>query len=491
MGLIASRTACARGGQLATDPRCPAITTTAFVHPVPAFLSGWLAHDVRVRDSQPQPTRRCQSRTLAAGHGRHARALRLACAVALRHSVPHVITSRPSAPGSTPPRPNSGILNPIAPEAEPMPTPRTGPRVKAGIVRFFGVKLCGLIVVEDAVAPRLRNGHVQVQALEDIANRPIIEHVLDALELAGVYEVIVASSLAISRDIRDDLATRAKGASVPIRFVQQPAPLELTDALTLAAPLVGDASCIVHLATGLLDEPLAPLVNRLTGAPDVVLIVHQAGSPMEHLSAATLEMLHLAEFNSDHALGMAGVWLFGPGALPFAGASRLCLGSDVDLTALGERISVEGGAFHVKVADTWRQYRGNPLDLLELNRIALDRLETTLRRPYNNGNRIEGRVWIHEAASVRASVILGPTVIGPGARIADAYIGPYTSIGERARVEGAEVEQSIISPGASVMHVGGRLVASVVGKDARVFRDFSLPRALRLRVGDGTEVALC
>jgi len=37
----------------------------------------------------------------------------------------------------------------------------------------------------------------------------------------------------------------------------------------------------------------------------------------------------------------------------------------------------------------------------------------------------------------------------------------------------------------------GRIVASVVGRDARVFRDFSLPRAMRLRVGDGTEVALC
>jgi hypothetical protein len=42
-----------------------------------------------------------------------------------------------------------------------------------------------------------------------------------------------------------------------------------------------------------------------------------------------------------------------------------------------------------------------------------------------------------------------------------------------------------------VMHIGGRLVASIVGHDARVFRDFSLPRAMRLRVGDGNEVALC
>jgi hypothetical protein len=41
------------------------------------------------------------------------------------------------------------------------------------------------------------------------------------------------------------------------------------------------------------------------------------------------------------------------------------------------------------------------------------------------------------------------------------------------------------------MHVGSRLVSSVVGRDARVFRDFSVPRAVRLRVGDGTEIALC
>jgi hypothetical protein len=31
----------------------------------------------------------------------------------------------------------------------------------------------------------------------------------------------------------------------------------------------------------------------------------------------------------------------------------------------------------------------------------------------------------------------------------------------------------------------------VVGREARVFRDFSMPRAMRLQVGDGDEVALC
>ena len=75
--------------------------------------------------------------------------------------------------------------------------------------------------------------------------------------------------------------------------------------------------------------------------------------------------------------------------------------------------------------------------------------------------------------------------------IVEAYVGPYTSIGAGARIEGTEIERSIVSPGASVTHVGGRLVASLIGCDARVFRDFSLPRAMRLRVGDGDEIALC
>lgn len=364
-------------------------------------------------------------------------------------------------------------------------------QVEVRAPRFSGVELCGVVVVEDAARHRLPRGHVQIQALEDIANRPIVEHVIDSLDLAGVDEVIVASSVALSGEIRESLDARGERKRRPIRYLEHEAPVELRGALRLAAPVVGDRPCIVHVATGLLDEPLAPLADRHWGGPDVLLIAHQALSPDHHLSVATQEMLHLAEFTADHALGMAGVWLLGPRALPILAASLSRLGDDVDLTLLGNQIDRAGGAFHVKIADNWCQYRGDPLDLLELNRIALDRLETGLYRPSNNGVRTEGRVWIHETATVRASMIVGPTVIGPGAQISDAYIGPYTSIGERARVDGAEIERSILAAGASVVHVGGRLVASVMGRDARVFRDFSLPRALRLRVGAETEVALC
>jgi glucose-1-phosphate thymidylyltransferase len=235
---------------------------------------------------------------------------------------------------------------------------------------------------------------------------------------------------------------------------------------------------------------LAPLIDSLGAGPDAVLMVHQTSAPDERLSPAAQNILHLAEFDpSRSTLGVTGVWAFGPGGMQWAAAETT--GQRDGVTQVAERIAAGGGTVRVRLADSWRAYRGEAVDLLELNRIALDRLEAEPYRFDGNGNRIEGRVWIHESATVRASVIVGPTVIGEEAQVRDAYIGPYTSIGAGARVEGAEIERSIVAPGASVVHVGSRMVASVIGRNARVFRDFSLPRAMRLHVGDGTEVALC
>jgi glucose-1-phosphate thymidylyltransferase len=139
----------------------------------------------------------------------------------------------------------------------------------------------------------------------------------------------------------------------------------------------------------------------------------------------------------------------------------------------------------------WYRYQGNRHDLLELNRIALDRIVSSVPEEVELSNRLEGPLDIDPTATIRDSVIVGPAVIGPGAIIQDAYIGPWTSIGAGARIEGAEIERSIVSTGASITHVGGRIIGSFVGHDARVFRDFSLPRALRLWIGGGDEVALC
>jgi glucose-1-phosphate thymidylyltransferase len=352
------------------------------------------------------------------------------------------------------------------------------------------MELRAVMVVEDAPG---RQGDVGgAYALGNVANRPIAHHVIDTLRSSCVDEVILVTSEALARPVSESVSEPLRQAAIPMRHVVQVGDCDMPGALRSAAPIVAGARCIVHSAAGLLGDSLGPFVVPTREQPDATVFVHQGHADAGHLSRATQRMLHLAELDPEHApLSLAGVWILGPKAIDLIAESPWRTAGDADLTGVAERITGNAGRFEAQFVDAWCSYSGDSSELLELNRIALDRLQTQVRRRCTHGNRVEGRVMIHERASVRSSVIVGPTVIGADATIADAYIGPYTSVGARARIEGAEIERSIVYSDASILHVGGRIVSSVVGRNARVFRDFSLPRALRLHVGDGAEVALC
>lgn len=329
-----------------------------------------------------------------------------------------------------------------------------------------------------------RCGSVQVLGLEQVANRPIAQHVLDAMTAAGVEEVIVAGPTDVLIDVQACLS-RLGPMAAHIEYAMSGDSSSPVALLQAAAPLVGAAPCIVHVGDGLLDEPLAPYISDLQkNSLDLVVLCPAPTNGSVHGQPPRRRRL------TRIVCGEAGVAVFGPGALREACGVR----SDPDAAGLEDvarQMSDRGSHVQVRRADGWRRYQGSPKDLLEVNRLALDMLSPSLDQIAWEENRIEGRVHIHPTATVTTSVIVGPVVVGEGAHIADAYIGPYTSIGARARVEGVEIERSIISPGASVMHIGGRLVSSLVGRGAHVFRDFSLPRAMRLCVGEGDEVALC
>jgi glucose-1-phosphate thymidylyltransferase len=81
-------------------------------------------------------------------------------------------------------------------------------------------------------------------------------------------------------------------------------------------------------------------------------------------------------------------------------------------------------------------------------------------------------------------------VIGAGASIEDAYIGPYTSIGEGVRVHRSEIEHSIVLAGSVVEDLGTRMEASLLGRNVKLTRSAGLPKTLRLLVGDRCEIEI-
>jgi len=105
-------------------------------------------------------------------------------------------------------------------------------------------------------------------------------------------------------------------------------------------------------------------------------------------------------------------------------------------------------------------------------------------------SQLDGRVLVAAGARLERSTVRGPAIIGAGAHLVDAYVGPYTAVGERCVIDSAEVENSILLAGCEVRALDGRVESSLLGRNVRIGRDARSPRAYRFMLGDNSEVAV-
>ncbi len=143
----------------------------------------------------------------------------------------------------------------------------------------------------------------------------------------------------------------------------------------------------------------------------------------------------------------------------------------------------------------WWKDTGKPEDLLEGNALIMDEMR---REQFKNAGevdpsaRIQGLVQVGAGTMIGPNVLIrGPVVIGERCQINNAYVGPYTSIGNDVHIEGSEIEHSIILDGAQV-ETPERIVDSILGRQSVVVSsNGSLPPSgHRLVVGDNSMVEL-
>jgi glucose-1-phosphate thymidylyltransferase len=310
--------------------------------------------------------------------------------------------------------------------------------------------------------PTSRN---EPRQLFPVANRPILFHNLSALRSAGVLEATILGEAqaahAIERAVGD-----GREWGLTVRYADWDPGVGVGGALAAGREFLGDEPVLIQQGDALLRERLHP---------------HISAFAREHLDALALRLSRPA---AGPMLAAMPWYLLSPRAISVLGDGREPAVNPVT------GVRAQGGRVRVQLVDGCVPCRGDVEGLLEGNRRVLEGLVTSIDPASLADCNVQGAVEVHPTAKISGTLLRGPVIIGPGAEVRDAYIGPYTSIGAGVVIEGTEIEHSIVLPEAELRFVGTRLESSVIGRRARIVREFQVPRAIRMSIGDGAEVVL-
>jgi glucose-1-phosphate thymidylyltransferase len=359
---------------------------------------------------------------------------------------------------------------------------------KDGAAVRTGVILGGEFGVQATV------GINRLPALAPVANKPIVCHALEVMAGAGIEDVAIVTNPESRSQIGQAIADGGD-CGLHLAYVEVPESVGYAQAVLAAAEFVDRRPFVFHRGDGLFRSSVRPLVKEFENAKlDALVLVQRGAEPLPRLVTAADRQraapLPGAALSSSSERVLAGVHAFGPRFLEALGETKRSSRGSIEIGRSAGRLAAKGGRVVMRPGEWWWSCDGTPGQLLRTNRLVLDELSSEFEGVDLLDSRIEGRVSIHPSATLIASTIRGPAIIGPRACLSHAYVGPYTSIAAGVAIEGAEIEDSIIFPDVVIRYLGRRLEGSVVGSHAKLHRDFSLPTALRLWVGDNVEVSL-
>jgi glucose-1-phosphate thymidylyltransferase len=351
------------------------------------------------------------------------------------------------------------------------------------------------LILSGGAGTRLRPiTHTSAKQLVPVANKPVLFYGIEALVEAGVTEIGIIIAPETGEEIR---AAAGDGSAfgATITYILQDRPAGLAHAVLTAEEFIGGSPFIMYLGDNLLADGLQGLVSTFTAeAPDALILLTPVDDPQSY-GVAELDgerIVRLIEKPDDPPsnLALVGVYLFGTPIFDAARALEPSWRGELEITEAIQGLIDDGHRVQSEVVRGWWKDTGQLADMLEANRLVLEEIETSLSGEVDEGSRVEGRVVLEKGATIVRSVVRGPAVIGAGASVEDAYIGPYTSIGEGVRVHRAEIEHSIVLAGSAVEDLGTRMEASLLGRNVKLTRSDGMPKTLRMLVGDNSVIEI-
>src|SRR5215216_1025713 len=336
--------------------------------------------------------------------------------------------------------------------------------------------------------------HTSAKQLVPVANKPVLFYGIEAMAEAGIEEVGIIIAPETGGEIREAAGDGSR-FGVRIEYIEQDAPLGLAHAVLTAEPFLGDSPFVMYLGDNLLRHGIVALVDTFRSEqPDALILLTPVPDP-ENYGVAELDgdsrVARLVEKPQEPKtdLALVGVYMFTPSIFDAARSIEPSWRNELEITDAIQTLVDRGLRVDPHIVHGWWKDTGQVQDMLEANRLILDDLTEQLDGELIDC-RVEGRVSIQAGARLERATVRGPAIVGRGTQVTDAYIGPYTAIGDDVTIKNAELEHSIVLSGSSIADLEYRIEASLIGKNVRIGRGPALPKAYRFVVGDNADVQI-
>jgi glucose-1-phosphate thymidylyltransferase len=335
--------------------------------------------------------------------------------------------------------------------------------------------------------------YTSAKQLVPVANKPVLFYGIESLAAAGIRDIgiVVGDTEAEIRAAVGDGA--AWGVSVT--YIQQDAPRGLAHAVLISEPFIGAEPFVMYLGDNLLNKGINNFVEEFVREKPAAQILLARVPDPQMFGVAELadgRVVRLVEKpqvpKSD--LALVGVYMFSPAVFEAVKAIRPSFRNELEITDAIQNLIDRGLEVRPHIVDGWWKDTGKLEDMLEANRLILDRIERRVDGSVDSESRVEGKVIVEAGAVVEHSVVRGPVIIGARAKIVNAYVGPFTSIMNDAEVRDSEIEHSIVLEGSSISNLAARIEDSLIGKNVRIYRLPVKPSAYRFMLGDNSEVGI-
>ncbi|MBM4422152.1 MAG: glucose-1-phosphate thymidylyltransferase [Chloroflexi bacterium] len=336
--------------------------------------------------------------------------------------------------------------------------------------------------------------YTRAKQLIPVANEPVLFRVIRAIRDAGIHDIgIVVGDTAA--EIREAVGDGSRWG-VGITYIPQSAPAGLAHAVKESLPFIGDDRFVMFLGDNVIQGGISSLIRQFADSHwNSQIVLTAVNDPRQY---------GVAELNGDGSikrliekpkeppsnLALVGIYMFDRHIREAVHAIKPSFRNELEITDAIQWLVDQGHAVHPYIHKGWWIDTGKPGDMLNANDHVLEEVSPRIEGAVDAASKVDFRVTVERGAVIENSVVRGPTIIGEDTVIRDSYIGPFTSIYHHCLIEFSEIEHSIVLENSKILDVPYRIADSIIGRNATITRSEIKPKAIKMNLGDYSQVGI-